>query len=200
MPSISLARRRPTGLSVTTRIAVSTVVLTILASTVASAQTAETIREFGLFPTIGLRLVGGIVGNFVAGGLLVALAPRFARERVRAIRDDPGSTFVWGLLTGIGVPILLALAAVTIIGLLIAIPGYLLLIPVGIAGTGVTILWLGGAVCRATDAASDHPLLVGSAATGVIYAVPFLGDFVISVLTFLGLGSVGKALYEGYRD
>ncbi len=125
MPSISLARRRPTGLSVTTRIAVSTVVLTILASTVASAQTAETIREFGLFPTIGLRLVGGIVGNFVAGGLLVALAPKFARERVRAIRDDPGSAFVWGLLTGIGVPILLALAAVTIIGLLIAIPGYL---------------------------------------------------------------------------
>lgn len=200
MPSTSSTRSRPTGLAAATRITALTVLFVAATSTVASAQTAEAIREFGLFPTMGLRLVGGFLGNVLVGGLTVALAPAFTRERVRAIRDDPGSTFAWGLITGIGVPILLALLAITIIGLLIAIPGMLLLVPVGIAGTGVTVLWLGDVVCRATDAVGDHPLLVGSATVAVIYGVPFLGDFLISILTFLGLGSVGKALYESYRN
>lgn len=199
MPSTSSTRSGPTGLALVTRLLAVVGSITLL-STVASAQTGELLREYGLLPTTGIRLIGGLLANLVVAGLLVGLAPTFARERVRDLRDDPVSGFGWGLITGIGVPIVLTLLAITIIGLLIAVPGFLLLIVVGIAGNGVTVLWVGSLVCREVDALGDHPLLVGSVATAVVGAVPFLGDFALSVLTFFGLGAVGKAVYDSYRD
>jgi hypothetical protein len=71
------------------------------------------------------------------GGLAVLLGPNYVRKRIEEIRERPGEAVVWGLIVTIAVPLALILLAITIIGLLVTIPGLLLVAVVGLFGTGV---------------------------------------------------------------
>lgn len=178
----------------------STLILTCLATTgVASAQTPEAIRELGLLPTLGIRFGVALLLNLLFAGLLVGFAPHFTKARVHELRDDPGEGFVWGLIAGIGVPLLLVVLAITIIGLLITIPGLLVLALFGLAGQGVVVSWVGTLVTDGTEPTDGMTILVGAVVLAGVSAVPLLGNFAYRILLLFGLGVVFKTFYEDYR-
>jgi len=137
--------------------------------------------------------------NLLLGGGLVVLAPTYARTTVNRVRSDPGSAFVWGLIVGVGVPIVLVLLAITIIGLVVTIPGLIVLAIVGLVGNAVTIVWIGETVAGRSDGAiGGRTALLGALALALPAAIPVVGNFLVTVLGFFGLGAVGERLYESW--
>lgn len=151
---------------------------------------------------VGVRFVAALVINLVLGGALVALGPRYARERVGELRDDPAGAFGWGLFAGIAVPIALVLLAITIIGLVVTIPGLIALFFVGLVGEAVTVVWIGSLVTgsRTEPAIGGKAAAIGALVLAVPMAIPILGDLVVSIAGFFGLGVVARHLYASWKD
>jgi len=164
---------------------------------VAVAQ-PEVGSELGLATRIGLRFAVVLVINLVLGGALLALAPEYARRMVASIRDDAGTAFLWGLLAGIAVPIALVLIAITIIGLLVTIPGLIALFLVGLVGNAVTICWV-GTLLTGRDDPDGMAVGVGAAVLAIVGAIPILGNLVTTLVSFFGLGVVGRDLYTSWQ-
>jgi len=148
----------------------------------------------GLGTRIVVRFVVVAVLNFLLGAIGYAVAPEYVRRSVENVRQDAGAAVGWGLLMGLVVPIVLGLLAVTGIGLLIAIPGIIVLFVLGLVGNVVTVNWVGtwiGADPSIKGAA------VGALLLGAMYAIPLLGDLLVWLLSLFGLGIVSKQLYDG---
>lgn len=163
----------------------------------AVAQSVGGSSEPGLVIELAIRFVVGLVVYGLLGGGLVALAPEYARETVAEITEDPGTAFGWGLVAGLLIPILLGLLAVTIIGLVVAIPGALLLFIVGIAGNAVTVVWVG--TWFGDDGPSGRAAALGTVTMAGVGAVPLLGGFATTVVGFFGLGVVSRRLYRNWQ-
>ena len=161
----------------------------------AAAQSPVADADLGV--RLATQFVGGFLVNLVLAGLLVLLAPSYARRTVGAIRDDPGSAFLWGLLVGIAVPIGLVLLAFTIIGLLITIPGLIALAILGVVGNAVAVCWFGGLLTGGdVDGAAVG---AGALVFAVLGVVPIVGTLATTLLSFLGLGVVGRDLYTSWQ-
>ncbi|MFC7137093.1 hypothetical protein [Halobaculum litoreum] len=140
----------------------------------------------------------GLVVYLLLGGVLVAVKPAYATAKVREFRDDPGETVVWGLITGIGVPIVLVLIGLTVIGLLIAIPGMFVLAAMGILGTAVVVVVVGTAVTRDGGEPGGTEVLVGALVFAALTALPLVGGLINSLATLPGLGMVGRDLNRAW--
>ncbi|AUG47468.1 hypothetical protein BVU17_08025 [Haloarcula taiwanensis] len=147
-----------------------------------------------------IRFGVGFIILAVLGAAAAAIGPTYTTNAVREIQDDPGGAIGWGVLVGILVPIGLVLLALTVIGALISIPGLLLLGVLGIVGTGITAVWVGNSVIgddgtvRATDGVAGGLLLA------VPFAIPIVGGLLLNLITLVGLGVVGRDLYESWTD
>jgi hypothetical protein len=148
---------------------------------------------------IGLRFVAALVVNLLLGGALVAFGPRYAGAAVGELREDPISAFGWGLVFGIGVPIALVLIGVTVVGLIVTIPGLLVLAVLGIVGNAVSVLWIGSLLTSDGGDVGGSAAIVGAAVFAVLTSIPLLGSFLSSILGLCGLGVVGRGLYTDWR-
>jgi hypothetical protein len=176
----------------------------LLASAVAACSLAgivaaqpEVGSELDLAARTVSRVVVVLVINFVLGGVMFLLAPAYARRMVAEIRADAGTAFLWGLLVGIGVPIALVLIAITIIGLLVTIPGLIALFFLALIGKGITICWIGD-LLTGRDDLDVTAVGVGAAALAVVGAVPLVGDLATTLLGLVGLEVVGRDLYTSW--
>ncbi|QGX94988.1 hypothetical protein EI982_09390 [Haloplanus rallus] len=161
----------------------------------AAAQSPVADADIGA--RLAARFVGGFLVNLVLAGLLVLLAPSYARRTVGAIRDDPGSAFLWGLLVGIALPIGLVLLALTIIGLLITIPGLIGVAILGVVGNAVAVCWIGGLLTGGdVDGAAVG---AGALVFAVVAVIPLVGNLATTLLGFFGLGVVGRDLYTSWQ-
>ena len=131
--------------------------------------------------------VSAFVTFLVAGGL-VALAPDYAERTTNRIRSDPGGTLVYGVVIGIAGAVVGGLLALTIIGLVVAIPLLIALAVVGFLG----YLAAGRAVSESWGAA----LAVAVAVAALTGGVPILGGIVGFLISSTGVG----AAFLDYRD
>ena len=132
-------------------------------------------------------LVSAFVTFLVAGGL-VALKPDYTERATDRIRDAPGETLVYGVGIGIAGVIVAVLLALTIIGLLVAVPLLIVLAVVGHLG------YL--AAGRAMSENWSTALGVAVAIAALTGAVPILGGIVGFLITSTGVG----AAYLDYRE
>lgn len=176
---------------------VSAVAACALAGTAAAQP--EMGSEFGLGARFALRFGVVLVINLVLGGGVYLLATEYVDRMVADIRDDAGSAFLWGLLAGIGVPIALVLIAITIIGLLVTIPGLIALFFVGLVGNAVTICWVGALVTGGGDP-DGTAVGVGALVLALLGAIPILGNLATTLASFFGLGVVARDLYTSWKD
>ncbi|QZP38389.1 hypothetical protein [Halobaculum magnesiiphilum] len=165
---------------------------------VAAAQYSDPRASLDLTTRIGVQFAVGFVINLLLGGALVALSPGYADDKLDQFSSDPGETIVWGLIVGIGVPIVLVILAFTIIGLVITIPGILILAGVGIVGSAVMVVVVGDVV---TDGgAGGTTVLVGALVLALLTAIPFVGGLINWLVGLPGIGMVGHDLYRGWKN
>lgn len=155
--------------------------------------------ELGLGVRIGIRFLVTLVVNLLLGGTLLLLSPEYAGARVGEIHVAPGESFLWGLGVGIGVPIVLVILALTIVGLIVAIPGLVILAIVSIIGSAVTVLWIGDMLVGAHGDIGVTHVGLGAVILAIVGAIPVLGSLLTTVAGLFGIGVVGRALYRSHR-
>jgi len=150
-----------------------------------------------------LFMLGWAVMTVLAGLVLAAVAPGFARLAGRTITADLGPTILAGLILWIVVPILGFILFATIIGVPTALTIWFALLPaLGLIGLLVAGVRLGEYITRGTEGIG-HPYLaavVGAVVLVIVGAIPFLGPLVVAVAGFLGSGAVALHAFRAIRS
>jgi cytoskeletal protein CcmA (bactofilin family) len=158
----------------------------------------------------GAAILGGItvsLGMMLLGAVLVLGMPRFSRDTGRAIRRKPWQVLGLGCAMLVGVPIALALLAVTIVGIPLAVLlafayGALLML-----GYLVGAIFVGDFVLERVNAARLDSvwwralfLLIAIIAIAVLHRVPVIGDLAWCLLFLAGIGAFTMRAWQGLRD
>ena len=141
------------------------------------------------------RVLTSAVVTLVAGGAYFVFAPESAEATMRRVQEEPLESFLWGLGIGIAVVVATVLLAITIIGLIVAIPLILVFAVVDLAAQAVVFVLVFQSILD-----SELPVgkaLVGAAVlAGVLSAIPIVGPLVSFVVGSLGIG----ALFMNIRE
>ncbi len=141
--------------------------------------------HFYLFTALGLGAA------FLVGMLAYRIAPRLFSRRL-----DTGSDFFRALGTGgismVAIPLGLLIVALTVVGIPIALIGYLGF-GVAVYGAGIVVAGiLGTAIFGEPEAGSwgafGLPLFIGLAIIAAVGTVPFVGGLIELLVTMTGLG------------
>ncbi|SFC08969.1 protein CcmA, bactofilin family [Halobiforma haloterrestris] len=144
--------------------------------------------------------VYGLLANLLLGAILLAVFPVFSSGVAGRVADGPVASGGVGFLTLIAVPITLAAAAITIVGIPLAILGAfafgLAIWVAAVYGQFAVASWALGL------AGADNrwlALVVGLVAFALLGLVPILGGLLEFVALLLGLGALAFGLRDAYR-
>lgn len=139
---------------------------------------------------IGVRFGLGLVVNLVVGALALAVARQKTDEIVSDARTRPIAAILTGLGFAVVVGVVVFVLAITGVGLLLAIPILLALIPLGIVGSAITCLTVGKVLVDGVGVDSYWAALgIGAVIVAVVNAIPVVG-----LLFSLTVGSVGTGV------
>src|ERR1044071_289250 len=155
-----------------------------------------------LAPQVGW--VWGVYGVFLFIYFLIAAAfPRPVQVCVDELTRRPATTFLMGLLTKLLLPIVVAILAVTVIGIVV-IPFAVAALFLGIIVGKVAILeWLGFKIGNQfSGGAFQKPLaafFLGAIIITVLYIIPVFGMLTFAIISVWGLGTAVMAAFGGFR-
>jgi hypothetical protein len=138
------------------------------------------------------------VSTFVFGALLLWFAPRAAEAVALAGSDRVGGSIGWGVALFLGIPILAAIALVTVVGIPFGVGTLLGLALIYSLGYTAASFWLGRVLVK-PPANRFLAFLVGWAILRVASIVPFLGGLVWLAATVYGLGMLAVAARRAAR-
>ena len=148
-----------------------------------------------------LGLVYGLLANLLLGAILLAVFPSFAAGVAARVSERPLVSGGVGLLTLIAVPILLVLAALTVVGIPLSL--------FGAVGFGAAI-WIAvvlgqyavGAWALGFTGLENRwlALLVGLVGVALLGTVPILGAIVDLLVFLVGLGALAVVLRARYQS
>jgi cytoskeletal protein CcmA (bactofilin family) len=148
-----------------------------------------------LLPFIGALIfwLAITVSSLVLGILLLLIAPRAADSVFERARDRIGPVIAIGLAIFIALPLAATLAAVTLVGLPLAIGLGLALLPLA-AVAYVTAAWALGRAIVKPPRGRIPAFLAGLAILRLVALVPVLGVVVWIAAVVFGLGLIGAAI------
>jgi len=144
--------------------------------------------------------VNAFIFNFLLGALLLGLFPRFSDGIADRVAANPLRSGLAGLAAFIGIPLLLVLVAITIVGIPISIGGlflFLFVVWIGVVyGRFAVGYWL---LSLADIENRWGALLVGLVLGVVLHQIPFVGGLLNFIIFLLGLGAFITAVYTRRR-
>lgn len=161
----------------------------------AAAQPSTVGDDLGFGNSVVIKFLVSLVAYLLLGGALLVLGPRYTNEVVTDLQDEPAEAFFWGLLVGVVAPIALVILALTIVGLIVAIPGFVILFVLGVVGTAVTVAWTGTVLTGTGDSVDGYAVGVGALAFAFVSAIPVVGGVLTSLVGLFGLGVVSRNVY-----
>lgn len=155
-----------------------------------------------VLPAMGwLDTVYGLLANALLGALLLLALPDFSNRVADRVANAPGRTAAIGLLALIGVPFVLALVAVTIVGIPLAILGffgYLFALWVGVVyGEYAVGRWLLGR--WNAEPSRWVALAVGLLLFALLGLIPIVGGLFVLGALLVGLGALTSGIRGVYR-
>lgn len=146
--------------------------------------------------------VYGFLVNLVLGAVLLLVMPNVSRRVAEQATTQPIRSAGFGLVTLVGIPILLVITLVTIIGIPLALIGgmlFVLLIWIALVyGRFAIGVWL---VSYVDEDSRWIALLVGMVAIAIVNAIPvtWIGNLVEFGVLLVGLGAITAVVYQRYR-
>lgn len=140
------------------------------------------------------------IGYLVLGLLLLAFVPGAARAVEERVLDRPLPSFVFGLVALIVAVIAGVILLVTVVGVPIAVFGWLVVIA-GVMLAGLVVsLALGRIVAGKTGIGDNRYALfvIGFVILNVIYLIPILGGLVKAVVVCIGFGAIIITLSDAF--
>lgn len=150
----------------------------------------------GVNPVVGVvsTAVGTFVVTLVVGGIMVTVAPRYTERTMDRLREEPGGSFLYGILAFLLVLVVTVVLVITIVGILLAIPLIILAVVVWAVGSAVAFLTIGERLVGRGDGWLK-PLVVGAAVDGAL-ALTGIGGLVSFAVGAAGFG----AILRDWRD
>jgi hypothetical protein len=155
----------------------------------------------------GVFAVISVLGLATVGVLLWTLWPRFTRSAIDAATKRSGRAFLTGLALAAGVPLIVVLLLVSIVGIPLAVfagSAYLMLFPLGYLLAGATIAEQLVERFRSRRIGRTPRRLLALSLALLLLAmlafVPMVGAFSIVALTLLGMGALVLAAFDTYRQ
>lgn len=159
--------------------------IVLLPTAVAAQPSVEQVQSLSVFT----RVISSAAITLVAGGAYFVFAPASAEATLKRARDEPVDSFLWGLGIGIAVIVASVLLALTVIGLVVAIPLILVFAVVELAAQAVVFVLVFETLLDSKPPVGKS--LVGAAVTaGVLSAIPLLGPLVSFVVGSVGVGAL----------
>lgn len=139
--------------------------------------------------SIMTRVISSAAITLVAGGAYLVFARDSAEATMRRARDEPLESFLWGLGIGIAVILVTVLLAITVIGLIVAIPLILVFAVVELAAQAIVFVLVFESLLGSTRSKGDA--LIGAAVmAGILSAIPVLGPLVSFIVGSVGVGAL----------
>jgi len=139
-----------------------------------------------------LNLVGGAIGAFlttlVVGAILVAVAPDYTETKMAALLDEPVSSFLYGFVSLIFFALVIFVLAITIVGIIVAIPLAIVLYVGWAVGGAIAFIAVGERLVGRGDGWAK-PLLVGAAINGAL-TLTGIGGILTFAVAAAGFGAV----------
>lgn len=137
----------------------------------------------------------------VGGGVLLLVAPEFSEELVARATEEPLRSAAAGVGTLGGVPVLLIVFLLTIVGIPVALAGGVLFA----VAIWLGLLWgeylAGRTALRAVDVSNRWAsLALGIVGVEALSRLPRIGGFLKFVVLLLGLGAGAFVVFERRRD
>jgi hypothetical protein len=157
-----------------------------------------------LAPALFLLWIGFGLATIVAALFVAGIAGRQLREAEHLLGTQPLQTFLVGLVSVIGLPIVAILLIATIIGAPLGVGILIGALPiVAFIGYLVAALWIGEWIVRQTVAGTppERPFVAAVAGVVVLQAlglVPIL-TIVVAIASLLGFGAVIRLAYRALR-
>jgi len=154
-----------------------------IAVTVAQSVPEDPSVNIDISTGLGSGALGAFVTTLVVGALLIALAPTFTDRVGDALEAEPINSLLYGIMCLIGLGLFILLLVITIIGILVAIPLFLVAYVVWAIGSAIAFLAIGERLVEDDD--WKLPLLVGSLING---GLTLTG---VGAIISLGIGAAG---------
>lgn len=132
------------------------------------------------------QAAGGFFLTLIVGAIMIAAMPDYVDAIIEDILEEPFANFAWGILALIGFFVVIVILAITVVGLIFALPLAFVFVIVGIAGSVLAYL----AVCDGLVDSRWVALVVAAIATAVVNLVPVIGGVIGFVISSIGLGAV----------
>lgn len=147
-------------------------------------------------PIVGLggSAVGAFVTTLVLGAVLVAVAPGLLDRTMTETRENPVGSFVYGLVCLVFAVLVTFVLAITIIGILIAIPFAILTYLIWAVGATVAFLTIALEIVDSEDG-WGKPLLVAAGLNGLL-TLTAIGGIVAFFVGAAGFGAVLRDYLE----
>lgn len=159
-----------------------------------AARISGTVTALPVSTGWGLWHVLWILGFLLVGAVAVALFPRFTAEAAEILPQRPVRSALVGLGWAILVPIAICVAAITIIGLPLALLTAAVYVVLVCLGSVPFALWLGqrllGARARTGRQGALVNFFVGGFLLLVVGIIPLVGPVVTLIAGVLGLGTI----------
>lgn len=135
------------------------------------------------------------VSMLLVGVVLLLLAPRMLVAAERAARGHLWPAVGWGVLVAIALPLVAAIALVTLVGIPFGVALLLALVPLMLVAY-MTFAWILGRRIVKEPSSRWLALLAGWGILRLLALIPVLGFLVGLVATVIGLGSLVVALWR----
>ncbi|WP_331235675.1 hypothetical protein [Natronorarus salvus] len=153
-----------------------------------------------LFVTaLGTLLYMGLV--FVVGGIAVLAVPDFVRGVDREIRDSPVLCGLVGVGLFVGLIVALFVLAITVVGLLLAVPGAIALFVAGLLSEAMIAVSVGFVLAGVLDregVSLGWAFVGGLLAVTLLSLIPLVG-FLTLFLTAVGFGGLSIHLWNRFQ-
>ncbi len=159
-----------------------------------AARISGTVTALPISRKWGLNHWLWILGFLVVGAVVVALIPRFTAEAAEIIPQRPIRSGLVGLGWFILVPLGIIIAAVTVIGIPLAVVTALLYGVVVYLSTVPFAIWVGRLLLRARAHGGRQGVLLNFLLGGIlvllVQTIPVIGPIATLIAACLGLGSI----------
>lgn len=147
-----------------------------------------------------LGIVYSLLANLLLGAILLAVFPLFTSTVASRVATNPAMTGAVGFVALIGIPTVLMLIAITIIGIplsVLGVFGFAAAIWIAVVlGQYAVGAWVLGVIGRDNRWLA---LVVGLVGFAILGAIPILGGLLELIALLLGLGALTGGLRDVYR-
>lgn len=144
--------------------------------------------------------INAFVLNLLVGALLLGLFPQFSDGVADRVRSSPFRSGLVGLGLVVGIPILLVLVAITIVGIPVSIAGLLAFLMFAWIGLVYGRFAVGVWLLSAVDVDNRWGgLVVGLLLAAILGQIPVIGGIVNLLIFLLGIGSLTISLVTRRR-